>query len=334
MGPDKPTDLPKHGWKGTLKRTVSEFRDDNLTDWAAALTYYAVQALFPALLVLVALLGLLGNAGTVNDLLGIVRTLGSKSAVDTIRPAIDGVVASKGGAGALLGVGLLGALWSASGYIGAFIRASNAVYEVKEGRPFWKLRPLQLVVTVVMTLLLALVTISITLTGSLAKAVGDAIGLGSTAVTVWGIAKWPVLLVVVVGMVAILYYVAPNVRQPKVRWISPGGLLAVVLWALASAAFGFYVAHFGSYNKTYGTLGALISLLVWLWLTNLSLLLGIEFDAELERSRELSAGLPAHREIQLEPREAPKEKEDGDGPTGQALDSPPEFHPPAAPRRD
>lgn len=167
------------------------------------------------------------------------RTVGSTSAVDTIRPAINGVVASKGGAGALLGIGLLGALWSASGYIGAFIRASN---EVKEGRPFYKLRPLQILVTIVMTLLLALVAISITLTGSLARAVGDAVGLGSTAVTVWGIAKWPVLLVVVVGMVALLYYVAPNVRQPKVRWISPGGLLAVVLWALASAAFGFYVA--------------------------------------------------------------------------------------------
>jgi len=327
--PEKPSDLPGRGWKATLRRTISEFQDDNLTDWAAALTYYAVQALFPALLVLVALLGLLGNAGTVNDLLGIVRTVGSTSAVDTIRPAINGVVASKGGAGALLGIGLLGALWSASGYIGAFIRASNVVYEVKEGRPFYKLRPLQILVTIVMTLLLALVAISITLTGSLARAVGDAVGLGSTAVTVWGIAKWPVLLAVVVSMVALLYYVAPNVRQPKIRWISPGGLLALALWALASAAFGFYVANFGSYNKTYGTLGALISLLVWLWITNLALLLGIEFDAEIERSRELSAGLPAEEEIQLEPREPAKETDakDPESGKGEVLERPPEFHP-------
>ncbi|MEA2392002.1 MAG: rane protein [Solirubrobacteraceae bacterium] len=310
--PDGPTDLPRQGWQGTLKRTVAEFRDDNLTDWAAALTYYAVQALFPAVLVLVALLGLLGNSNTINDLLGIVGKVGSKSTVDAIKPAIEGVINSKGGAGALLGVGLLGSLWSASGYVGAFMRAANAVYEKQEGRPFWKLRPLQILVTLVMTLLLAIIAISITLTGSLAKAVGDVIGVGSTAVTVWNIAKWPVLLLIVVGMVAILYYVAPNVRQPKFRWISPGGLLAVLLWGVASAAFGFYVANFGSYNKTYGTIGGIISLLVWLWISNLALLFGIEFNSELERARELEAGLPAEDEIQLEPRQAPKgEADDG-----------------------
>jgi membrane protein len=337
--PDTPTGLPKRGWRGTVKRTVAEFRDDNLTDWAAALTYYAVQALFPAMLVLVALLGLLGNKATIDSLLGIVGKLGSQSTVDSIRPAIQGVVNSKGGAGALLGVGLLGSLWSASGYIGAFMRASNAVYEKQEGRPFWKLRPLQVLVTIGMTLVLALIAISITLTGSLAKAVGDAIGVGSTAVTVWSIAKWPVLAIVVIVMVAILYYVAPNVRQPKFRWISPGGLVAVLLWAIASAAFGFYVANFGSYNKTYGTLGGVISLLVWLWITNLALLFGLEFNSELERSRELEAGLPAEGEIQLPPRRAPK-GEDGrvqsePGPGGgpargaERMTPPPEYKPPA-----
>jgi len=325
--PDGPTDLTKQGWKGTVKRTVKEFQDDNLTDWAAALTYYAVQALFPALIVLVALLGLLGNASTVNSIFKIIKDAGApQSTVDAVRTPLMGVIQSKGGAGALLGFGLLGALWSASGYIGAFIRAANSVYEVQEGRPFWKLRPLQILVTIVAVMLLAVILIALVVSGPLADAVGNAIGIGGAAVTAFNIAKWPVILVVLMGMVAGLYYIAPNVRQPKVRWVSPGGVVAVVLWILASAAFAFYVANFGSYNKTYGTLGAVISLLVWLWITNLALLFGIEFDSELERSRELHAGLPAEDEIQLEPRQAPK---DGEARPGKgALERPPEYEPP------
>jgi membrane protein len=329
-GPDKPTDLPKQGWKETVKRTVSEFRDDNLTDWAAALTYYAVQALFPALIVLVALIGIFGSyPQTTNSIFKIITDAGApQSTVDAVRTPLEGVIRSKGGAGALLGVGLLGALWSASGYIGAFMRASNSVYEVREGRPFWKLRPLQILVTIVMVMLLALILVALVVSGSLAQAVGNAIGIGSTAVTVFNIAKWPVILVVIMGMVATLYYVAPNVKQPKVRWVSPGGVVAVILWILASAAFAFYVSNFGSYNKTYGTLGAVISLLVWLWITNLALLFGIEFDSELERARELHAGLPAEDEIQLPPRQAPKGAENGGGGSAKKLDAPPEYVPP------
>lgn len=324
--PDKPTEITKQGWKGTVRRTISEFQDDNLTDWAAALTYYAVQALFPALIVLVALLGLLGNADTINSIFGIMKDAGApQSTVDAVRTPLEGVIKSKGGAGALLGVGLLGALWSASGYIGAFMRASNSVYEVQEGRPFWKLRPLQILVTIGMVLLLAVILIALVVSGPLASAVGKAIGIGGTAVTVFNIAKWPVILVVLMGIVALLYYIAPNVKQPKVRWVSPGGVVAVLLWILASAAFAFYVSNFGSYNKTYGTLGAVISLLVWLWITNLALLFGIEFDSELERSRELHAGLPAEEEIQLEPRQEPK----GASAEAAKLEKPPEYSPPA-----
>jgi membrane protein len=305
--PDAPTDLPAHGWWATLKRTASEFRDDNLTDWAAALTYYAVLSLFPALLVLVALLGLFGQyPQTSNALLDIVGKLGPASAVDTVRGPIEGVVRAKGGAGALLGVGLIGAVWSASGYLGAFFRASNAIYEIPEGRPFWKLRPLQLAMTVVMTLLLALVAIAIVVTGPLASAVGDVIGLGSTAVTLWNWLKWPVMVVVILSMIAALYYAAPNVRQPGFRWISPGSLVALLVWAVASVLFGLYVSQFGSYNKTYGTLGGVIIFLVWLWISNLALLFGIEFNAELERSRELAAGQrEAADVIQLPPRDEP-----------------------------
>jgi membrane protein len=292
----------------TLKRTIREMRDDNLTDWAAALTYYSVLAIFPGLIVLVAILGLVGqHPQTTNALLDIVRDVGPASAVDTFRGPIESVVKSNGGAGALLGVGLLFAIWSASGYIGAFMRAINVIYEVEEGRPFWKRRPLQIVITVAMVLLLALVAISIVVTGPLAQSIGDVIGLGDTAITIWNIAKWPVIVAVVMGMFTVLYYVAPNVRQPGLRLVTPGGVLAVVLWLVASAGFALYVANFGSYDKTYGSLGGVIVFLVWLWLSNLALLLGAEFDAELERSRELAAGLPAEESLQLPERSPPKD---------------------------
>jgi membrane protein len=300
-----PTQLAGRAWWAALRRSVSKFRADNMTDWAAALTYYAVLALFPGLLVLVALLGLLGEyPRTTNALLDIVRQVGPQSAVDTFRGPIESVVRDKGGAGALLGVGLLGALWSASGYIGAFMRAANAIYAVKEGRPFWKLRPLQIAITVALVIVLALGAIALVLTGPLLDAIGQKVGLGHTAVTVFSVVKWPVLLVMVSTLFATLYYIAPNVRQPRFRWITPGGFVAVLVWVLASAGFAFYVAHFGSYNKTYGSLGGIVVFLLWLWISNVALLFGAEFDAELERSRELAAGEPAQRDLQLPPREA------------------------------
>jgi membrane protein len=286
-----------------LKRTVSEFQSDNLSDWAAALTYYAVLALFPMLIVLVALLGLVGQDGTVETLIGSMKEAGLGKVAKSINEPLHSIVEHKGGAGALLGFALLGSLWSASGYVGAFMRASNAIYDVQEGRSFWKRRPMQMVMTLAMVLLLALVLVALVLTGSLAVAIGDAIGVGRDAVDVWNVAKWPVLLVVVMTMFAFLYYVAPNVKHPGFRWITPGGVLAVLLWIAASAGFGVYLAHLGSYDRTYGALSTMIVFLVWLWLTNLALLLGAEFDAELERERELAAGLPAEERIQLPPRE-------------------------------
>src|SRR3954454_17062502 len=303
--PADPTDLPRRSWWQTLKRTVAEFQDDNLTDWAAALTYYGVMSLFPMLIALVALLGLVGQSDSINTLLDSFRQAGLGSVADSIEKPLTDVVHAKGGAGALLGIGLLGSLWSASGYLGAFMRASNTIYEVREGRPFWKLRPLQVALTLLGVFLLSLVAIGLVVSGPLAEAIGRAIGLGDTGITVWGIVKWPVMLLIVMTVVASLYYIAPNVRQPRFRWVTPGGVLAVLIWVIASGAFGFYAAHFGSYNKTYGTLGGVISFLVWLWISNLALLLGAEFDAELERERELRSGLPAEKELKLPPRQAP-----------------------------
>ena len=291
--PDNPTDLPARSWKQILKRTVKEFQDDNLTDWGAALTYYGVMSLFPMLLVLVALLGLVGQESTIATMTDSLRSAGLNDVAKNIEGPLNEIVRNKGGAGALVGFGLLAALWSASGYIGALTRALNAIYEVKEGRPFWKLRPAQVAITLVGVLLISLALVSVVVSGPIAEAVGKALGVGDSAVTVWGIAKWPVILLVLMGMVAGLYYVAPNVRQPRFRWVSPGGVVAVLAWILASAGFGLYVSNFGSYGKTYGALGSVITLLVWMWISNLALLFGAELDSELERERELKLGLPA-----------------------------------------
>lgn len=304
--PGQPAELSGRSWLATLKRTVREFRDDNLTDWAAALTYYAVLSVFPALIVLVSVLGLLGDSAT-QPLLDNIATAAPGPAQEIFTNAIEGLSASQGAAGVLFVVGLAGALWSASGYIGAFMRASNAIYEVEEGRPFWRLRPLQIAVTVVMLLLLVVSATAVVITGGLAEEVGGLIGVGDTAVAVWDVAKWPVLVLVVALMFAILYWAAPNVRHPGFRWVTPGGITAVVLWLLASAAFAFYVANFGSYNKTYGSLGGVVVFLVWLWISNIAVLLGAELDAELERGRELEEGVAAEQQIRLPPRVAAKE---------------------------
>ena len=288
---------------GVLKRTLSEYKDDNLTDWAAALTYYAVLSIFPGLIVLVALLGLIGqDPSMTNKLLDIVAQVGPDQAVSLFRSTIQSLVSNDTGAGALLGFGTLGAIWSASGYIGAFMRVSNLIYEMDEERPFWRKRPLQILITVVMVVGLAIVLVAIVLTGPLAEAVGRAIGLESVTVTVWDYAKWPVLVMLVMLMISVLYYISPNVKQPGWRWVTPGSALALVVWIVASVAFGFYVSQFSAYNATYGSLAGVIVFLLWLYISNNALLLGAELNAELERSRELEQGLPAEDDIQLPPR--------------------------------
>ncbi|MEV0678524.1 YihY/virulence factor BrkB family protein [Actinosynnema sp. NPDC050436] len=286
---DAPTSLPKRSWWAVLKRTAKEFTDDNLTDWAAALTYYAVLSLFPGILLLTSLLGLLGPEAT-RTLVDSLDALGPGEARDLVVGAIENLQSSKAVAGPLAIVGLVTALWSASGYLGAFMRAANSIYDVEEGRPFWKVVPLRLALTVGVVTLLALTALGVTATGGVADWLGEVLGLGDAVVTVWGIAKWPVLLLLASLAIGLLYWASPNVRQPRWLWITPGGLLAVVVWVAASFGFAFYVSHAGSYNKTYGSLAGVIVFLVWLWISNLALLLGAELDAELERGRRMRKG--------------------------------------------
>lgn len=288
----------------TLRRTVSEFQEDNLTDWAAALTYYALLSLFPALIAMVSLLGLFGDPRTTTaSLTQIITSIGPESAAQTFEGPIQSVVSNQSAAGFAFVLGLAVALWSASGYIGAFIRASNLIYETEEGRPFWKLRPLQLAVTLAMVVAMALLALGLVLTGPIVAAVAGPVGLGQAAVDVWNVAKWPAMVAIFVLMVDLLYYVSPNAKLRGFRWVTPGCLVAMAAWVIASAAFATYVANFGSYDKTYGTLGGLVALLVWLWISNLAILFGHQLNAERERSAEIEEGTPrAEREIQLEPR--------------------------------
>lgn len=302
--PDSPKDLWTPTWRYSLARAAREFSADNCLDLAAALTYYGVLAMFPALLAIVSLLGLVGqDASSIDTVLALVRDVAPADVAGAVEPVLTGLTEQQG-AGFALVLGLAGALWSASGYVGAFGRALNRVYEVEEGRPFWKLRPTMLVVTLVLLVLVVLLLVLLVAGGPVAEAVGSAIGLGSTAVTVWSIARWPLIAVVVVVLVALLYHLTPNVKQPKLRWISPGALLAIVAWLVASVAFALYVANFSSYDRTYGSLAGVVVFLLWLWITNLALLLGAELDAEMERGRELQAGLPAEEVIQLPARDS------------------------------
>jgi membrane protein len=298
----------KTGWLATLKRTATEFSEDNLTDWSAALTYFGLLSMFPALIALISLVGLFGDPqSTTRTITDIVTRIGPESAAQTFSGPIESITSNRSAAGIALVAGLLVALWSASGYVGAFMRASNVIYETPEGRPIWKLRPLQILVTLVLVIMLALVALGLVLTGPIVEAVAEPIGISSTATTIWDIAKWPVLAALFVTMISILYYASPNVKLRGFKWVTPGSLVALVVWVLASAGFAFYVSNFGSYDKTYGALAGVVVLLMWLWITNLAILFGHELNAERERSAEISEGRPrADRELQLEPRSEPK----------------------------
>ncbi|MFD8530588.1 YihY/virulence factor BrkB family protein [Streptosporangium canum] len=303
--PGSPAELPKRSWWGVLRRTVKEFQEDNLTDWAAALTYYAVLSIFPALLAVISVLGLFGQSATQSlvDNLGALAPGPARQTIDTVLQALQ---SSQRAAGIAAIMGIAVALWSASSYVGAFMRAANVMYEMPEGRPVWKTLPLRLGITAVLVILMAVGSVAVVFTGGLAEQAGKVLGIGETGLTIWGVAKWPVLVIIVALVLALLYWAAPNVQHPGFRWITPGSMIAVVLWIAASAAFGFYVANFGSYSKTYAALAGVIVFLIWLWITNVAVLLGVEFDAELARERAIEAGLPADEEPYAEPRDTRK----------------------------
>jgi membrane protein len=311
--PAGPAGLGRGGWIAAARRSVQEFQEDNLQDRAAALTYYGIQSIFPGILVLVTLLGLLGHSVSQS----IINNLG-KAAPSAVRniviQAMQHLQHNHGAAGILAAVGIVLGLWSASSYIAGFIRAANAIYDVPEGRPFWKLTPLRLGITIVIMVLLVASALIVVVTGGLASKVGHALGIGSAAVTAWNIAKWPVLLILVSIMFAILYWASPNAKR-SFRWVSPGGILAVVLWLIASGLFALYVANFGHYNKVYGSLGAVIIFLIWMWISNVAILLGAEFNAELERGRAMAGGFPADQEPFAELRDTRKLRKKGRRPT-------------------
>ncbi|MFF4394385.1 YihY/virulence factor BrkB family protein [Streptomyces sp. NPDC001480] len=300
--PDEPVQPSQLSWWAVLKGTVKEFQDDELADRAAALTYYGVLSMFPALLVLVSLLGIAGESAT-REVLDNIRKLAPGAARDLIGQAVQ-QLQGRGGIGSLMAVvGILLAVWSASGYIAAFIRSANAVYDIPEGRPVWKVLPVRVGVTVALLLLAVISALIVVFTGGIARQAGGALGIGDPALTAWSIAKWPVLVVLVMGMIALLYWAAPNVKGRGFRWITPGSVLALVVWMIASAGFAFYVSNFASYNKTYGTLAGVIVFLVWLWISNIAILLGLEFDAEMARRRAVAEGLPEDAEPYLPPRD-------------------------------
>lgn len=304
--PDSPDDLHPRTWKYVAQKTMREFSSDQCTDIAAALTYFAVLSIFPGLIAIFSLLGVVGQGKAASEaVLEIVQQVAPGGTADTIRGPIE-QIASSPAAGFALVTGILLAIWSASGYVGAFSRAMNRIYEIEEGRAFWKLKPTQLLITIIAIVLLVVAAIILVVSGPVTEAVGNALGLGDVAQAIWSVAKWPVLGFIVVLIVAILYYATPNAKQPKFRWISIGALLAIVVLALATLAFGVYVANFSNYDRTYGSLAGIIVFLLWLWIANLALLFGAEFDAELERGRQLQAGIAAEKDIQLPPRDTRK----------------------------
>jgi membrane protein len=303
--PESPTELSKGTWKDTFRRTLREFKEDDLTLLAAALTYYGVLSLFPALLVLLSLLGLAGT-DTIDTLLKNLGSLTPTATRDVITNAVHDLQGANSKAGFALVAGLAGALWSASGYVGGYMKAANVIYEVEEGRKFWKLKPLQILVTLVIMILTTIIVLAVVVSGPVAQRVGNIIGAGDAAVTAFNIVKWPIIALIVSQIFAFLYYIGPNVKQPGFKWVSPGGVVAVVLWIVASAAFAFYVSNFGSYSKTYGSMAAVIIFLVWLWITNIVMLLGAELNAEIERGRQIEGGHPPDREPFLPVREEPK----------------------------
>jgi membrane protein len=302
--PDNPVALGRGGWLAAARRTAREFKEDNLRDWAAALTYYSIQSIFPGLLVLVSLLGLIGKSATQPLVTGLTQ-LAPAQVRTIVLHAIQHLQSNHAAAGILTAVSIVVGLWSASNYVAGFMRASNAIYDVPEGRPAWKTYPIRLGVTLVIMVLLVASVLIVVVTGSLASRVGNGLGIGSAAVTAWSIAKWPVLLILVSIMFAILYWASPNARQ-GFRWVSPGGFVAVILWLIASGLFAVYVANFGHYNKVYGSLGGIIIFLIWMWISNIAILFGAEFNAELIRGRAIAGGVPPDQEPYTELRDTRK----------------------------
>lgn len=290
-------------WWFVLRGTVREFLEDGLIDQSAALTYFTILSVFPAGITLVALVSLFGQDPAnlrylASELDGVIPA----ETLETGMLILDSVITS-GSAGLGITAGTLIALWTASLYVRAFGRAMNRIYDVEEGRPLWKLWPQMVLLTAVLLVLLAVNIVLLVVTGPVAHTLGQLFGLGALALQTWGIVKWPLQLVLVAIMLALLYYYTPNVRLPRMRWISVGSVVAILIGALASFGFGVYVGNFARYDVTYGALAGVVIFLLWVWIMNLAILFGAELDGELERARQLRLGEPAEEEVTLIPRD-------------------------------
>ena len=301
--PESPPDLAKPSWAYVARSSVREFFDDDLIDLSAALTYFSVLSIFPAVLTLVSIFNLFGqDPRNIQVVLGELEGIIPADSMAVVADVVEGLLVPRG-AGIGLLAGTLIAFWTASLYVRGFGRAMNRIYDVPEGRPLWKVWGQMYLLTVVILVLVAIVVVGAVLSGPVAETVGEFIGLGRTAVAMWDLAKWPVLLLVVAVILALLYYYTPNVKQPRLRWISVGAVVALLIAAVASLGFGVYVANFGNYHATYGALAGVIIFLFWLWIMNLAILFGAEIDAELERARQLQGGIAAERQLKLPPRD-------------------------------
>jgi membrane protein len=304
--PMKIRQLRRSTWRGVVRRSVLGYFQDDCTDFAGAMTYSAVTAMIPSLVVVVSLVNLVTDGqAAVDAVVAILRDLGAGSIVANsgLRSVLDSLLVKRDSANVLLGSGLFVAIWSASGYVAAFTRASNRIYGVREGRPWWKLQLLQLSLATVALILLAVEAAGLVISGPLVKAVGDRLHAGATARLAWSAGRWPVLVLIAVVLLSLLFWIAPNVRQPRFRWLTLGGAVALIVWTVASFGFGLYVANFGSYDRTYGSLGAIMAFLVWLYLSNSALLLGVQVNAEVQRGRLIQAGDP-DPETPLKPRQS------------------------------
>lgn len=315
--PDSPADLSRPSLVAVVRRARVEFGRDHLTDLAAALTYYGVLSIVPALIVLVAALGLLGQ-DTTDQAIAQVQAIAPGSSAEFVHTLIAQAQADRTGAGLGAVVGVLVALWSASGYVAAFMRASNVIYDMPEGRPIWKTLPIRVGLTVLAVLVMVASVVIVVVSGPVARQVGDVLGAGETVVLLWSILKWPVLLVLVSLLLAVLFWASPNVKQAGIKWVSPGGVIAVLIWLAVSGLFAVYVTNFASYNKTYGSLAGVVVFLVWLWLTNVAILLGAEVNAELDHALAIAKGLPEDVEPFAEPRDTRKLDEESTHAAAQA----------------
>lgn len=296
---DSPAQLSRDDWRVILTRTWHEFRINQVYDIAAALTYYAVLATFPAILATLALLGIFGSAEAVtNDVLRVIEELGGSSVIDPLREAIEQLLNASHAASAFI-VGLVGALWATSGFVGAFGRGLNRIYGVEEGRPFWRKRPVMIGISAILLVLATISGFAIVLTGPIAESAARVLGLDEGVVFWWDLGKLPVLAAIAIFVIALLYWAAPNVKRRNLRWFSVGAVAALLSWMIATVVFGSYALGFGSYERTYGVLGGAVAFLLWLWLSNLAMVFGAVLDTEVERARQLRAGIAAEDQVQL-----------------------------------